>query len=166
VVFLVIFFLFFVLPFIRAMRGGGRRYGSSPGVMIFPGGGWGSGGGGSSWGGSDWGGGGGGASPAAAAASVAAALRGLVGWRLAPDRQRPARIAQAVTAELRSAGEIVTIVTARSDPYRDVALAWAAAVAFLALAALEFAPHFYLALIDRAGPVGDRMEPRAVLGWR
>ena len=60
VVFLVIFFLFFVLPFIRAMRGGGRRYGSSPGVMIFPGGGWGSGGGGSSWGGSDWGGGGGG----------------------------------------------------------------------------------------------------------
>ena len=60
VVFLVIFFLFFVLPFIRAMRGGGRRYGSRPGVMIFPGGGWGSGGGGSSWGGSDWGGGGGG----------------------------------------------------------------------------------------------------------
>ena len=60
VVFLVIFFLFFVLPFIRAMGGGGRRYGSSPGVMIFPSGGW--GGGGSSWGGggSDWGGGGGG----------------------------------------------------------------------------------------------------------
>jgi len=59
VVFLVIFFLFFVLPFIRAMSGGGRRYGSSPGVMIFPSGGW--GGGGSSWGGggSDWGGGGG-----------------------------------------------------------------------------------------------------------
>ena len=58
VVFLVIFFLFFILPFIRAMRGGGRRYGS-PGVMIFPSGGWGSGG--SSWGGgSDWGGGGGG----------------------------------------------------------------------------------------------------------
>ena len=54
VVFLVIFFLFFVLPFIRAMSGGGRRYGSSPGVMIFPSGGWGSGGG------SDWGGGGGG----------------------------------------------------------------------------------------------------------
>jgi uncharacterized protein len=53
VVFLVIFFLFFVLPFIRAMSGGGRRYGSSPGVMIFPSGGWGGGG-------SDWGGGGGG----------------------------------------------------------------------------------------------------------
>lgn len=59
VVFLVIFFLFFVLPFIRSMGGGGRRYGRSPGVMIFPTGGW---GGGSDWGGgggSDWGGGGG-----------------------------------------------------------------------------------------------------------
>ncbi|MDR6512894.1 uncharacterized protein J2792_003781 [Novosphingobium capsulatum] len=58
VVFLVIFGLFFVLPFIRAMRGGGRRYGGGgPGVFIFPSGGWGGGGGG---GGSDWGGGGGG----------------------------------------------------------------------------------------------------------
>ena len=58
VVFLVIFFLFFVLPFLRAMRGGGRRYGA-PGVMIFPSGGW--GGGGSDWGGGGggWGGGGG-----------------------------------------------------------------------------------------------------------
>ncbi|MBF5090745.1 MULTISPECIES: TPM domain-containing protein [unclassified Novosphingobium] len=76
------------------------------------------------------------------------------------------RIAQAVTAaELRSAGEIVTIVTARSDPYRDVALAWAAAVAFLALAALEFAPHFYLALIDRVlGLWATEWSPRAVLG--
>lgn len=60
VIFLAIFFFFFVLPFLRAMRGGGRRYGS-PGVMIFPTGGWGSGGGSgwSSGGGSDWGGGGG-----------------------------------------------------------------------------------------------------------
>jgi len=62
VVFLVIFGLFFVLPFIRAMRGGGRRYGSGgPGVFIFPSGGWGGGSGGGGWGGgSDWGGGGGG----------------------------------------------------------------------------------------------------------
>lgn len=65
VVFLVIFGLFFVLPFLRAMRGGGRRYGGGgPGVFIFPSGGWGGGswgGGGSSGfgGGSDWGGGGG-----------------------------------------------------------------------------------------------------------
>ncbi|MEO0033215.1 MAG: hypothetical protein RIS94_2973 [Pseudomonadota bacterium] len=59
-VFFGIFFFFFVLPFLRALRGGGRRYGA-PGVMIFPGGGWGSGGSGwSSGGGSDWGGGGGG----------------------------------------------------------------------------------------------------------
>jgi uncharacterized protein len=59
VIFLLIFFFFFVLPFLRAMRGGGRRYGS-PGVMIFPSGGW--GGGGSDWGGGGgggWGGGGG-----------------------------------------------------------------------------------------------------------
>lgn len=56
VVFLVIFLLFFVLPFLRALGGGGRRY-RSPGVMIFPSGGWGSGGG-SGWGGSGWGGGG------------------------------------------------------------------------------------------------------------
>jgi uncharacterized protein len=52
VVFLVIFLLFFVLPFLRMMRGGGRSYGG--GVMILPmggfGGGWGGGGGGSDWG--------------------------------------------------------------------------------------------------------------------
>ncbi len=62
VVFLVIFGLFFVLPFIRAMRGGGRCYGGGgPGVFIFPSGGWGGGSGGGGWGGgSDWGGGGGG----------------------------------------------------------------------------------------------------------
>jgi uncharacterized protein len=58
-VFIVIFGLFFVLPFLRMLGGGGRRYGG--GVWILPfmggmggGGGWGGGGG------SDWGGGGGG----------------------------------------------------------------------------------------------------------
>ena len=51
VVFLAIFFLFFVLPFLRAIGGGGRRHGGMPGVMIFPSGGWGGGGGGSDWGG-------------------------------------------------------------------------------------------------------------------
>ncbi len=60
VVFLVIFLLFFVLPFMRMLGGGGRRYGG--GVWIMPmggfGGGWGGGGGGG--GGSGWGGGGGG----------------------------------------------------------------------------------------------------------
>ena len=63
VVFIVIFALFFVLPFLRMIGGGGRRYGG--GVMILPmggfGGGWGGGsGGGGSGGGGDWGGGGGG----------------------------------------------------------------------------------------------------------
>jgi len=56
VVFAVIFVLFFVLPFLRVLRGGGRRYGG--GVWIIPGGGWGGGGGWS--GGGGWGGGGGG----------------------------------------------------------------------------------------------------------
>lgn len=57
VVFLGIFLLFFVLPFLRSMRRGGRRYDSGgPGIFIFPTGGWGSGGG-SGWGsggGSGW----------------------------------------------------------------------------------------------------------------
>jgi uncharacterized protein len=51
VVFIVIFLLFFVLPFLRMLGGGGRRYGG--GVWILPMGGFGGGGG-------DWGGGGGG----------------------------------------------------------------------------------------------------------
>ena len=55
VVFLIIFGAFFVLPFLRMLGGGGRRYGG--GVWIFPGGGFGGGGFG---GGGDWGGGGGG----------------------------------------------------------------------------------------------------------
>ena len=62
VVFLIIFALFFVLPFIRSMMGGGRRYGG--GVSVFPmflggfGGGFGGGGGGSDSGGGFSGGGG------------------------------------------------------------------------------------------------------------
>lgn len=49
VVFLIIFALFFVLPFVRALGGGGTRYGG--GVWILPMGGFGGGGGGGSWGG-------------------------------------------------------------------------------------------------------------------
>lgn len=76
------------------------------------------------------------------------------------------RIAQAVSAaEAASAGEIVTIVTPQSDTYRDVALAWSIAIAFLALAALEFAPTFYLGLIERLlGLWAHEWTPRAVLG--
>ncbi|WP_225207729.1 TPM domain-containing protein [Novosphingobium huizhouense] len=80
--------------------------------------------------------------------------------------QDHARVAAAVTqAELASAGEIVTIVTARSDSYRDVALGWSAFVALLALAALELAPDFYIALVDRVlGLWASDWSPRAVLG--
>lgn len=77
-----------------------------------------------------------------------------------------ARVAQAVTrAEADTAGEIVTIVTSRSDPYRDIALLWAVFVAFLALAALELAPGFYLALVDQVlGLWAHEWSPRAVFG--
>ena len=67
-------------------------------------------------------------------------------------------------AELASAGEVVTIVTPQSDSYRDLGLAWATFVAFLALAALELAPAFYLGLVDRAfGLWGHAWKPQAVL---
>ncbi len=77
-----------------------------------------------------------------------------------------ARIAAAVSAaEAQSAGEIVTIITPQSDPYRDVGLAWAITAAFLALIALEFAPAFYLGLIERTlGLWGHEWTPQAVLG--
>jgi putative membrane protein len=79
------------------------------------------------------------------------------------DRQRIAAAVKA--AELGSAGEIVTIVTPQSDSYRDVALAWSISIAFLALAALELAPTFYLGLIERLlGLWAHEWTPRAVLG--
>ena len=61
-----------------------------------------------------------------------------------------ARVSAAVSAaEAHSAGEIVTIVTDRSDGYWDVALAWAAVVAATAILMLSLTPAFYLGLIDR-----------------
>lgn len=76
------------------------------------------------------------------------------------------RIAEAVcAAEAASAGEIVTIVTPQSDSYRDVALAWSIFIAFLALAALELAPGFYLGLVERLlGLWAHEWTPRQVLG--
>lgn len=76
------------------------------------------------------------------------------------------RVTAAVSAaEQHTAGEIVTIITERSDGYWDVALAWSAFVAFLALAALELAPQFYLGLVDRVmGWWASDWTPRAVLG--
>ena len=76
------------------------------------------------------------------------------------------RVSAAVTAaEGRSAGEIVTILSPRSDDYADVALLWSALAAFLALIAYAAAPGFYLGLVDRiAGTWGDgEWTPRGIL---
>ncbi len=68
-------------------------------------------------------------------------------------------------AEAHSAGEIVTIVTSRSDAYHDIALIWSAVTALLALTALEIAPAFYLGLVERMlGLWGHEWTPRGVLG--
>lgn len=67
---------------------------------------------------------------------------------LSPDDHR--RVIAAVgQAEVRTSGEIVTVLAERSDGYSDVALAWAATVAFLALAALAIAPEFYMGVVER-----------------
>lgn len=59
------------------------------------------------------------------------------------------RVSEAVSAaEAHSAGEIVTIVTDRSDSYADVALAWAAFASIAALTVIAFFPQFYEAKID------------------
>lgn len=59
------------------------------------------------------------------------------------------RVSAAVSAaEAHTSGEIVTIVARRSDGYADIALAWAAVVAFTALTVLSIFPDFYLALAD------------------
>ncbi len=55
------------------------------------------------------------------------------------------RVSAAVhAAEQGTAGEIVTIITERSDRYQDVALWWSALFALMALAALAVFPDFYL----------------------
>jgi putative membrane protein len=52
-------------------------------------------------------------------------------------------------AERHTSGEIVTIVTDLSDHYDDIAMAWASAVAFLALISYATFPDFYIGLITR-----------------
>lgn len=52
-------------------------------------------------------------------------------------------------AEVQTSGEIVTIVTDLSDRYNDIALAWATAIAFLALSVVAVMPAFYLGWVDR-----------------
>lgn len=64
--------------------------------------------------------------------------------------QEHALVSAAVSAaEANSAGEIVTIVADRSDGYSDIALAWSAAAALLALVSLAAAPEPLLALYER-----------------
>ena len=65
------------------------------------------------------------------------------------DADRAAASEAVSASELRSAGEIVTIMADRSDSYHDVALLWSALVGFFALGALALMPQFYLGLIDR-----------------
>ncbi|MFC4294911.1 TPM domain-containing protein [Novosphingobium tardum] len=74
------------------------------------------------------------------------------------------RVSAAVSsAEGASAGEIVTILTDRSDGYTDVALAWAAFAAFTALVVLSLFPAFYLGLFDRvAGTWASEWTSREV----
>jgi len=68
-------------------------------------------------------------------------------------------------AEGNTAGEIVTVVTDRSDGYTDVALVWAVAVAFTAIAVLTFFPDFYLGLVDRVlGKWNAQWTPRGIFG--
>jgi putative membrane protein len=51
--------------------------------------------------------------------------------------------AAVAAAEAETSGEIVTIVTDLSDPYRETAYAWASIAAFLALSAVALFPDFY-----------------------
>lgn len=61
------------------------------------------------------------------------------------------RVTEAVAAaELHTSGEIVTIVTDLSDDYHDVAIAWAAGIAFVALSVVVAFPGFYTGVIDWA----------------
>lgn len=75
------------------------------------------------------------------------------------------RVSAAVSAaEARSAGEIVTIVTERSDGYWDVALAWAALASATALLVFSLFPAFYLAKIDRlTGAWANEWTPSEIL---
>lgn len=68
-------------------------------------------------------------------------------------------------AEANTAGEIVTVVTDRSDGYTDVALVWAVTVAFTAIAVLAFWPQFYLDEVDRVlGTWNNAWTPREIFG--
>jgi len=68
-------------------------------------------------------------------------------------------------AEAHTAGEIVTIITDRSDGYSDVALVWSAIAAFTAIAFLTLFPGFYLAKVDwLLGGWNSAWTPRGIFG--
>jgi putative membrane protein len=75
-------------------------------------------------------------------------------------------VSQAVAAaEAKTSGEIVTILAQQSDEYRDVALAWSAAVALLALVVLANFSGFYLALWGHlTGGWVQEWHPGEILG--
>ena len=77
------------------------------------------------------------------------------------------RVSAAVSAaEAHSAGEIVTIVTDRSDGYTDVALAWSAFAALTALTVLSLFDEFYLGLYDRLlGDWGHEWTHQGILAF-
>jgi len=52
-------------------------------------------------------------------------------------------------AEANTSGEIVPVLADRSDGYTDVALLWAVAIAFTAMAAITAFPAFYMDIVDR-----------------
>ena len=51
-------------------------------------------------------------------------------------------------AEADTSGEIVTVLADRSDGYTDIAMAWAGAAAFMALASLALFPDLFLSAFD------------------
>jgi putative membrane protein len=73
--------------------------------------------------------------------------------------------AAVAAAEANTAGEIVTVVTERSDGYTDVALVWSVVIAFTAIAVLTFFPDFYLAKVDWVlGKWNAEWTPRGIFG--
>jgi putative membrane protein len=81
------------------------------------------------------------------------------------EADQTAVTAAVTAAEAHTAGEIVTVVTDRSDGYTDVALVWSVIVAFTAIAVLMFFPDFYLGLVDRLlGKWNAEWTPRGIFG--
>lgn len=78
-----------------------------------------------------------------------------------------ARVSAAVAAaEAHSAGEIVTILTDRSDGYSDVSLAWAIFAAMTTLTVISVLPDFTLGIYDRLlGDWGSEWTHQGILAF-